>query len=114
MANSERNVIFLRCSQDEYNDLKASNQINENVIYYITDGGVIYQGKQVYGSKFMQTYNWDIVTKNTFMYNKNTGEIRYYYSDNDFVTINESSTERKNETQNIVNNSLSWIEMSKK
>ena len=41
------------------------------------------------------------------MYNKNTGEIRYYYSDNDFVTINESSTERKNETQNIVNNSLS-------
>ena len=80
MASNERNVIFLRCSQKEYNDLKTSNQINNNVLYYITDGGVIYQGNHIYGTKFIDSEDasWSTVTPNTFRHNKKTGEVLYF------------------------------------
>ena len=110
MSNNERNVIFLRCSQKEYNDLKASNQINNNVIYYITDGGVIYQGNHIYGTKFIDSEDasWSTITPNTFRHNKKTGEVRYYFNANDYVVINESKSSRDEDTQKLINDNLSW------
>lgn len=84
-----RNVIFMRCTQSEYDKLKSSDLINDNMIYYITDGANIYQGKVLYGTKFVDTVanGNTVIEPHTFRYNKNTNEVKYYTESGSFITV---------------------------
>lgn len=101
-----RNVIFMRCSQNEYDNLKASNLINANTIYYITDGGNIYQGNISYGTKFVNSNGAgnSEIESNTFRYDKRTGEVRYYPKPSESIVVNR----KEQDIQDMIDSTLSW------